>query len=860
MIKNPIYTNKFVWQTNRWGICPTVIGTTTNTKFQIMSSLSTMALLLMLLDGTASAGDTAKHYHIPAQPLSNALLQFAEDSKLELIVKSDKLRGFNSGGLDGNMTSAQALSKLLQGSGMTYRFVDAKTVTVEQPDANFRKTTNVEETPEPQSSGSDTTLPKVTVEADAEADPYDPTNTNDPYNKSYAVTNSSTSTKTDTPIMETPASIQVIPKSVMHDQQAFRLEDVIKNVSGVQTQHSFGGDYETFIMRGFKLSEANYHNGVRIPATKFDLANVERVEVLKGTSAMLYGLGDPGGFISTVTKQPSSTPYYSIEQRFGSYDHYRTEASATGPLSKEHGLNYRMDLSYLDANSFRDGINRDRIFFAPTLSWDVTPDTKLTLMYEHFDENNSYDSGTPAFGTGLADIPRSRSFMQKNLTNTNTNDLIDFRIDHRFNDHVKLNAGSVYSHNQKEWETIYLGRVNEDVTSANYGNVARNYWFGPEKLNSWTSFVNGTFDFETYGVKHKVLLGGEYFTNNLEYQVANGGVDIDGKNGTDTINIFSDNVPNISDAILNQYRNGATAYDVRTETTTKAIYLQDQMTFGDKLHIMGGFRFDWVEREQNLNYNAEPIDNRSDDYVSPRVAVLYEATDWLSVFGSFSESFGPAFDYDNGGAKLYDLFPATQFEGGLKGQFFDGKLTANLAYFDLERTQFFTDENQDPNKPFNPLLSVPVKGHSNGVELDVQGQIYDGLNLIGTYAYTNTEILEDRTNQDNVGHRLPYAPIHQGSLWLKYDVNYGMFKGLSFGAGVYTAGKRYGDAENSYSDGSYARLDLMAGYKRKLGDMTLSTQLNINNVNDAEYYNLRRRRNNLPAEPLTVMGSIKLEY
>lgn len=87
-----------------------------------------------------------------------------------------------------------------------------------------------------------------------------------------------------------------------------------------------------------------------------------------------------------------------------------------------------------------------------------------------------------------------------------------------------------------------------------------------------------------------------------------------------------------------------------------------------------------------------------------------------------------------------------------------------------------------------------------------------------------------------------------------------MFKGLSFGAGVYTAGKRYGDAENSYSDGSYARLDLMAGYKRKLGDMTLSTQLNINNVNDAEYYNLRRRRNNLPAEPLTVMGSIKLEY
>jgi iron complex outermembrane recepter protein len=703
------------------------------------------------------------------------------------------------------------------------------------------------------------TLPKVTVEADSESekDLYDPTNTNDPYNKSYSVSNSATSTKTDTPIMETPASIQVIPKSVFHDQQAFRLEDVIKNVSGVQTQHSFGGDYETFVMRGFLQSTANYRNGIRIPATKFDLANVERVEVLKGTSAMLYGLGDPGGFVSTVTKQPSSTPYYSIEQRFGSYDFFRTEASATGPLSKEHGLNYRMDLSYLDTNSFRN-TDKDRIFFAPTLSWDVTPDTKLTLSYEHFDENNSYDNGTPAIELGgrdtgnakLAPIPRSRTFMDPDLNNTNTNDLVDFRIDHRFNDKIKLNAGTVYSHNQKDWETVYLGRVN-DITpgSSEFGNVARNYWFGPEKLNSWTSFINGTFDFETYGVKHKVLLGGEYFTNNLDYQVADGVID--------TVNIFNENVPDITSAQLNRYRNQAPVYEIATETTTKAIYLQDQMTFMDKFHIMGGFRFDWVERDQYLNFNAPfDRDSRSDDYVSPRVAILYEATDWLSVFGSFSESFGPAFDYDNGGPKLYNLFPAVQFEGGLKAQTLDGKLTANLAYFDLERTQFV---NTNFGQPFS---STPFKGHSNGVELDVQGQVYEGLSLIGTYAYTNTEIVEDGlpADQTDIGNRLPYVPVHQGSLWLKYDLTYGMFRGLNFGAGVYTAGKRYGDNANSYSDNAYARLDLMAGYKRKLGDMTLSTQLNINNVNDAEYFILRRTRGNLPAEPLMVMGSIKLEY
>ncbi len=701
--------------------------------------------------------------------------------------------------------------------------------------------------PGPTQAEEEQTLPKVTVKAVAETDDdYDPDNTDDPYNKSYAVSRSSTATKTDTPFMETPVSIQVIPKSVLHDQQAFRLEDVIKNVSGVQTQHSFGGDYETFVMRGFLQSTANYRNGIRLPAVKFDLANVERVEVLKGTSAMLYGFGDPGGFISTTTKQPSSEPYYSLEQRFGSYDFYRTEASATGPLSREHGLNYRLDLSYLDANSFRQ-TDKDRIFFAPSISWQATSDTKLTLTYEHFDEDNSYDHGTPALGDRLAPIPRTRTFMDPDLTNTNTNDLIDFRIDHQVNDHVKLNAGTVYSQNKKQWETVYLGRVNEDATSSTFGDVSRNYWFGPENLESLTAWVNGTVDFDTYGVKHKLLLGGEYYNNDFGYDVAVGKID--------TINIFSDAVPDISAAQLQQYRTEAPIYNPSTNSTSKAIYLQDQMTFWEKLHLTGGFRYDWVERSQSLNWWApDGNDTRSDDYVSPRVALLYEVSHWLSVFGSFSESFGPAFDYDAGGPKLYGLFPATQFEGGLKAQFMDGKLNANLAYFDLERTQFV---NNDFGNPFS---SVPFKGHSNGVELDVQGQIYEGLSMIGTYAYTNTEILEDLSNTGNVGNRLPYAPEHQGSVWLKYDFNSGPLKGFTVGSGVYTSGERFGNNENDFADDAYARLDLMAGYKMKLGGKTLTTQLNINNVNDAEYFNLRRRRGNLPAEPLMVFGSVKLEY
>ncbi|MDF0677900.1 MAG: TonB-dependent receptor [Nitrosomonas sp.] len=157
-------------------------------------------------------------------------------------------------------------------------------------------------------------------------------------------------------------------------------------------------------------------------------------------------------------------------------------------------------------------------------------------------------------------------------------------------------------------------------------------------------------------------------------------------------------------------------------------------------------------------------------------------------------------------------------------------------------------------------MSVPIRGKSRGIEFDMQGQIYKGLSVIGTYAYTDTKTLADPSAPENVGNRLPYAPVHQGSAWLKYDFNDDWLKGFSIGAGVFAAGRRFGDATNSYFDGSYARVDLMVAYRKKLRGTTLTAQLNINNVNDTEYFILRNRRSNLPGEPLMVMGSMRLQY
>ncbi len=174
-------------------------------------------------------------------------------------------------------------------------------------------------------------------------------------NQDYTISNSSTATKTDTPIMETPLSIEVVPKAVMEDQQAIQLSNVTKNVSSVYKGTSLGGFVDQFMIRGFNTSYTNYYDGYRFPqGSGLSLANAERVEVIKGAAANLYGRVEPGGMINVLTKRPQKKPYYALEQQFGSYDLYRTTADATGTLTKNDNLLYHLIVEYLNKKSFRD--------------------------------------------------------------------------------------------------------------------------------------------------------------------------------------------------------------------------------------------------------------------------------------------------------------------------------------------------------------------------------------------------------------------------------------------------------------------------------------------------------------------------
>ncbi|MGH8499000.1 MAG: TonB-dependent siderophore receptor, partial [Methylococcales bacterium] len=293
---------------------------------------------------------------IPAQPLSDALSALSLQSGTPLLYEGDLAKNIRSPALQGAYTAEAALDKLFAGTGLDYRRTEKGAIVVAKEESR------PERQPAKESENAAPALATVKVTSQAGYDAADP------YNKDYAVPNAFSATKTDTPIMDTPVSIQVVPRSVMDDQKTTRIKDALENVSGVRYQPSLGAG-SGFIIRGFRDTRV-YRNGLlanfaaAFPA-EFDAGNLQSIEVLKGPAAVLYGRIEPGGLINITTKKPFDIPYYSLEQQFGSYDFYRSQWDATGAVTDDKSLQYRFTGAYQNNNSFRDFVFTDRVLVNP---------------------------------------------------------------------------------------------------------------------------------------------------------------------------------------------------------------------------------------------------------------------------------------------------------------------------------------------------------------------------------------------------------------------------------------------------------------------------------------------------------------
>ncbi|MFA5985031.1 MAG: TonB-dependent receptor [Methylococcaceae bacterium] len=821
---------------------------------QVMQSIVLAAALSVLAtakaDGSDDKASASRKYHISSGTLSQALRQFATDSGLLFSAEAKLTAGKTTAGLDGEYSVEEGFKKLLAGSGLTYIFTGNDAVTIKIKD-----------------SGDDAsvTLPAISVIGETVSNP------DDPYNKSYTVTNSSTATKTDTPLIETPVSVQIVPRSVLDDQKATRVKDALENVSGVRAQPTLGGG-NGFIIRGFRNNRV-YRNGLLANAdgfpTEIDAGNLQSIDVLKGPAAVLFGRVEPGGLINIITKKPLDTPYYSLEQQIGSYDFYRTQWDATGPVTEDNKLLYRFTGAYQNNNSFRDFIFTDRVLVNPSITWKPTEQTDLTLGIEGLDQDYQADFGIPAIGTRPAPIPINRSLDDPNTPIDHlSHTLISAEINHRFNAdwaiHNRFLAG---------FEDESSSFVNPAPTFGNAlqpnGILRRNIFGQVTSGENYATNLDLTGKFNLGFSKHQVLVGVDYFTTTQKYHSFG---EFNDPNPLLDINIFNPGPSYgidpalIRDTLSRPANCCADSSFLFATNEWFGTYFQDQITLWDKLHILGGGRYDWANSGASYSSSFELAEaalslNRVQGF-SPRVGILYQPVHWLGVYGNWTTSFNannaPAAD-----GTSFDPERGEQFEGGLKAQLFNDQLIATLAYYDLIKDNILVNDLNTPN-PFDKIAN---KQGSKGFEFDFTGQITDRISLIGSYAYTDAKTLVDH-NGSNAGNRLPNVPEHAGSLWFKYDINgHQAQEGFSFGVGQVAAGSRQGDFENSFQLPGYVRVDAFAAYKLKVGATKITTQFNIRNLLDKKYYestdpnlNISPRLGIAPGAPLTAIGSIRVEY
>ncbi|MBW4471485.1 MAG: TonB-dependent receptor plug domain-containing protein [Stenomitos rutilans HA7619-LM2] len=329
----------------------------------------------------------------------------------------------------------------------------------------------------------------------------------------YFAPNASSATRTDTPIRDTPVSIQVVPKEVIEAQQSTRIEEVLRNVSGVTFQGTNFGRSSDFAIRGFGASYTTLpllRDGFRLYSFVQgfpELANLERVEVLKGPASILYGDIQPGGLVNLVSKQPLSQPFYEVELQVGSRNLVRPRFDISGPLTANGNLLYRLNGLYQHADTFRDySTEQNRYFIAPALSWKIDPNTDLNLSLEYTYDKRPADRGISAFGNGVAPVPRDRVFNEPDDTITNKFTSVGYNLEHRFSENWKIRNAFRYIATDYSFNLIALPLSLIEPQ----GTLLRFFadQDGTEKSYSVQTNVQGKFN--TGSVRHVFLFGVDF--------------------------------------------------------------------------------------------------------------------------------------------------------------------------------------------------------------------------------------------------------------------------------------------------------------------------------------------------------------
>ncbi len=651
--------------------------------------------------------------------------------------------------------------------------------------------------------------------------------------RGYSVPTASTATKIEVPLRDIPQSIQVIPSQIIEDRQVERLSEVGENVSGVLPRPGYGGLSSVgFYIRGFNQRTENFRNGFRDYGflSPRDVANVERVEFLKGPGSVLYGGGvfGVGGVVNTVTKKPLDQPSYAASLTLGNYDFYRPTIDFTGPLASDGSLLYRLNVAYENGGSYRDFNSNENIFVAPALTWNIDNKTKLTTEFEHQHDYFVSDFGFPFVPESLK-LPRNRFLGVPGFNNADVHEnSITYNFEHKFSDNWRFRQGFNATLASGDIRAIYLDDLEDDRQT-----LDRSADKSHEEQDNY-SLQNEIFGkFKTGGLSHNVLIGVELDRYKYSYNFFTATVD--------SINIFN---PNYNAAFGEFQQDSYEKYG----SDNLGIYFQDLIDILPNLKFLGGGRLDLNDSSYVNLLTNQTINEQSNSHFSPRLGLVYQPGDTTSVYFSWSNSFNPQFFGKNRTNEQFKPETGEQFEVGVKQEFFNNRLSGTLAFYQLTRQNVLTAD------PSDRRFSIQTgEQRSRGIELDIAGLILPGWKIIATYAYTDAFVTKDNTIP--IGNRLDNAPQHSASLWTTYEIQKGNLQGLGFGLGLYYVGEREATLPNTFRLPNYVRTDAAIFYRQD----NYRVALNIKNLLGVKYYEVGGD-GLLPGAPLTVLGTLSIQF
>jgi len=637
----------------------------------------------------------------------------------------------------------------------------------------------------------------------------------------YVAPTSVSATKSEAPLRDIPQTINVISAEVIRDQHATSLQDILKNVPGIGLSTGDGQRDQVYI-RGFTAIGDQFVDGFRDDALYFrDLSNVERLEVIKGPAAVLYGRGSSGGLINRVTKKPGvdisdvSVSFTSTAGRRGEIDVGRSGET----------VSWRLTGAREQSDSYRAQQFLDRTAISPSVEVKFTSDTKLLLQADYIEDRRLTDFGIPSYQGRPVSVDPGKYYGAANARDA---DFSQSRVasaaatlTHRFNDSLSLrNAFRYYDYHLNRNNTNISGNVNEVARTMQFGHAAlsrdENGWFNQTELTQKLTLA---------GTRHEILYGVEVGQQSKDSMSSSGPTSA-------ATSIFNPVLPVINPSAVTVTNRTFGTYD------TLAGYVQDTIAFSDQWKALLGVRYDSFKQQSRVVTTSTANLSRTDNAFSPRAGLVWQPSETQSYYLSWSRSFQPSGETLPLATTNADIAPENtrNTEVGAKYDFLDGRVSTTVSVFRLER------DNIKAADPITKVIIPVGKQRTDGVELTLSADLKQGWKVLTGYAYLDTKVtdsiaIDSSTNvagsptvANNVaikGKRATLTAMHSANLWLTKDVG----NGFTLGGGANAVGSRFANPGNTVSLPGYFTADAMAVYKAA----KYSVQLNVNNIFNTGY-------------------------